>query len=67
MHFHAVILIQMEGDITRVHKIIRKKLFDQIPLIATTNYKFINPISAVDLKNVPKNRLPADLNHWLRL
>ena len=57
--FHA------EGDIGLVQEVIRKILFDHVALVATTNHEIIHAMRRIDLHDVPKNRLAANLNHRL--
>ena len=60
-----VIEIHVKSYIASMQKVICKIFFDHIPLVPATNYEFVDSIVAVCLKDVPKNWLSADLNHWL--
>ena len=69
MYLHSIILIHVESYITSMQKIVRKILFNQVPLVTTTNNELINAIIAIYLQNVPENWLATNLNHrlWLEI
>jgi hypothetical protein len=55
------------NHIRHVKKVIRKILLNDVAPVATANHEIIHPVSRVELKNMPKNRLPPDLDDWLEL
>ncbi len=57
----------MKGHIAHVEEVVSKIFLDQVALIAATDNKFIDAVGAVDLEDVPKDRLAADLHHRLGL
>ena len=48
-----------------MQKVVREVLFDDIPFIATADYKVVDAVVGVGLEDVPKDGLAADLNHRL--
>jgi len=63
-HFH-VIEIHIEGDITGVQEIVGEVFLDHITLVATTDDEVVDAVVAVNLEDVPQDRLAADLHHRL--
>jgi len=57
----------VKGHIAHVQEVVGKIFLDQIAFVAAADYKLVDPMGAVDLQNVPEDRLAADFNHRLRL
>ena len=55
----------MKGHIAHVQEVISEIFLDHIALVATADHKLIDAMSAVDLEDMPENRLPADFHHRL--
>src|SRR3569832_11481 len=46
--------------------VIEKKFLDNVTLVTKTDNKFVNPMMAVNLHDMPKQRPPSHLHHRLR-
>src|SRR3569623_19637 len=46
--------------------VIEKKFLDNVTLVTKTDNKFVNPMMAVNLHEMPKQRPPSHLHHRLR-
>jgi len=57
----------VEGHVAHVQEVISEILLDYITLVSTTDDKFIDAVGAEDLEDVPKNRPPANFDHWFGL
>ncbi|CAI8332899.1 MAG: Uncharacterised protein [Gammaproteobacteria bacterium] len=66
MHMHFIIL-HIKRHIGHMKEVVRKILFDHIALIATTNNKFVNAMSRVNLHHMPKDWHSSNFDHGLRL
>ena len=60
------VLRQIKGHIGRVQKVVGKKLLDHVALVPKANNEIVNPVGRIDLHDMPKDRLTANLDHWLR-
>ena len=60
---HVIVNIHVEGDIAGMQEVIGEIFLDQIALIATADDEFIDAEVAVDLEDVPEDRLAAYLHH----
>ena len=49
-----------------MQEVIGEILLDHMSLVAATDHEFIDAVSAVDLEDMPKDRLAADFHHRLR-
>ena len=50
-----------------MQKIMGKILLDAIALVSKADYEVIEPIVRIMLHDMPENRPPANLDHWLWL
>src|SRR3569623_22372 len=46
--------------------VIEKKFLDNVTLVTKTDNEFVNPMMAVNLHDMPKQRPPSHLHHRLR-
>ena len=64
MNFHLVVR-HVEGDIRHVQEVIGEVLLDHVAAIAQADDEILDAVRKIDLHDVPKNRLAADLHHRL--
>ena len=64
MHFHAVFR-DMERDVGHVQEVIREIFLDQIAAVAKADDEVVEAEMAVNLHDVPDDRLAADFDHGL--
>ena len=64
---HVIVDIHMEVDITGMKKVVCGIFLDEIALVATANYEFVDAKVAVDLEDVQEDRFATNFNHWLGL
>jgi hypothetical protein len=60
-----LIAAQFDGEIGVVQEILHEIFLYQKPFITQANDKFIEPVMAVDLHDMPEDRLTTDLYHRL--
>ena len=56
----------MKSDIAGVQKVIGEVFLDYIALVSAADDEVVDAVVAIDLKDVPEDRLTADFNHRLR-
>src|SRR5665648_333868 len=61
------LVADIEGDIAVVKKIVREVLFDHVALVTQADDEIVETIVAVDLHDMPEDRLISDLDHRFRL
>lgn len=66
MDLHAV-GAQVEGDVGHVQEVVGEVLLDHVALVAAADDEVIDAVGGVELHDVPKDRLAADLHHGLGL
>ena len=64
MDLHLVIR-DVERNVRHMEEVVREVLLDHVAAIAATDDELLNAMSGVGLHDVPKDRVPAHLNHWL--
>ena len=55
----------MKGHIAHVQEVIGEILLDHIALVTAADHKLVDAMGAIDLEDVPKDRLATDFHHWL--
>jgi len=64
MDLHFVVG-DVERDIGGVEEIIGEVFLDDVALVAQTDHEIVDAVGAVELHDVPEDRLAADLDHGL--
>jgi len=62
MHFHRVVR-HVEGDVGHVKEVVGEVFLDDIALVSGADDEVIDAMGAVDLEDVPEDRLTADFDH----
>ena len=65
VHLHLV-LFHVEGDVGSVEEVVGEVLLDHVALVAEADHEVVDAAHRIELQNVPKNGLSAELNHGLR-
>ena len=53
----------MEGHIAHVQKVVSEVLLDHITLVAAANHECKDAMGLVDVEDMPRDRLAADLHN----
>jgi len=59
-------LAHVEGHVAHVQDVIGEVFLDVVAFVAAADDEIVDPVVGVQLHDVPKNRLAADLDHRLR-
>ena len=58
MDLHVIVDVHRADGITGMKKVVCEIFLDKIAQVATANYEFVDAEVAVDLEDVPEDRLP---------
>ena len=68
MYLHAIVL-QVEGDVRCMEKVVCKVFFDDIAFVAAADDKVVDSVGGVELHDMPEDWLASDFDHgfWLEV
>src|SRR5579885_1557819 len=55
----------VEGDVRHVQEVVGEIFLDDVALVAAADHEVVGAVRRIDLHDVPKDRLAADLDHGL--